>query len=95
VDLREGHLTLPSLLAIKDSPAAKKAIIELVATDQPKPEKVMECVDLVNKTGAIQKARGMAEYYGIEATGHLGCLPRTAESQALREIVKKVLERDS
>ncbi len=95
VDLREGHLTLPSLLAIKDSTDAKKAIVELVASEHPDQEKVMECVDLVNKTGAIQKARGMAEYYGIEATGHLGCLPRSAESEALRDIVKKVLERDS
>ena len=95
VDLREGHLTLPSLLAIKDSPAAKKALLELIANEEPKPERVMECVEIVNKTGAIQKARGMAEYYGIEATGHLGCLSKSPESDALRAIVKRVLERDS
>ena len=95
VDLREGHLTLPSLLAIKDSQPAKKAILELVASSEPKQERIMECVDLVLKSGAIQKAKGMAEYYGIEATGHLGCLSKTPESQALRDIVKKVLERDS
>jgi octaprenyl-diphosphate synthase len=95
VDLREGHLTLPSLLAIKDSPATKKAIVDLISMDEPKLESVKDCVYLVMKSGAIQKARGMAEYYGMEATGHLGCLSKSPESQALREIVKRVLERDS
>jgi octaprenyl-diphosphate synthase len=95
VDLREGHLTLPSLLAIKDSQAARKAILGLVASTEPDEERVMDCVKIVLKSGAIEKARGMAEYYGTEATGHLGCLEESAESQALREIVKRVLERDS
>ncbi len=95
VDLREGHLTMPSILAIKDSPAAKKAIQSLITTDEPPPERVAECVAMVAKSGAIQKAKGMAEYYGLEATGHLGCLPKNPESQALRDIVKRVLERDS
>jgi octaprenyl-diphosphate synthase len=94
MDLKEGHLTLPSLLAIKDSAPTKKAILELIATDEPDPKAVEECVGLVRKSGAIQKAKGMAEYYGIEATGHLGCLPKSSESQALRDIVKRVLERD-
>lgn len=95
VDLREGHLTLPSLLAIKDSPSTKKAIIDLVSSEDPKHESISECVGLVVKSGAVNKAKGMAEYYGMEALGHLGCLQKTPESQALREIVKRVLERDS
>ena len=95
VDLREGHLTLPSLLAMKDSGPTKKAILEVIAQDEPDKKQVEECVGMVLKSGAIQKAKGMAEYYGIEAIGHLGCLPKSDESQALREIVKRVLERDS
>ena len=31
----------------------------------------------------------------LEAIGHLGCLPKSSESEALRDLVKKVLERDS
>jgi octaprenyl-diphosphate synthase len=95
VDLREGHLTLPSLLAIKDSAPSKKAILELISSEKPDPKAVEECVGMVLKSGAIKKAKGMAEYYGIEAVGHLGCLPKSAESDALREIVKRVLDRDS
>jgi len=37
----------------------------------------------------------MAEYYGVEAIGHIGCLGRSSESQALRDLVKRVLERKS
>ena len=95
VDLREGHLTLPSLLAMKDSAPTKKAVLELISSANPKPQSVKECVDLVLKSGAVKKSKGMAEYYGIEAMGHLGCLSKTPESQALRDIVKRVLERDS
>jgi hypothetical protein len=37
----------------------------------------------------------MAEYYGIEALQQLGSLPNTAYSEAMRDLVPKVLERDS
>ncbi len=95
VDLREGHLTLPSLLAMKDSPSTGKAIMNLISDDEPKQASIDECVELVLKSGAIQKAKGMAEYYGMEALGHLGCLQKNEYSQSLRDLVKKVLERDS
>jgi geranylgeranyl pyrophosphate synthase len=50
---------------------------------------------MIVRSGAIEKARGMSEYYGMEALGHLGCLSDTPYSKALRELVAKVLERDS
>lgn len=95
MDLRDGHLTLPSLLAMKDSASTKDAIAEVISSEDPKPEKVRKCVELVLKSGAISKSKGMAEYYGIEALGHLGCMPKNPETQGLRDLVKKVLERDS
>jgi octaprenyl-diphosphate synthase len=95
VDLREGHLTLPSLLAMKQTEAAKAAIVKVIRSEKPSPDSIRACVELVRSTGAIEKARGMAEYYGIEAIGHLGCLPKSSEGDALRDLVKKVLERDA
>jgi octaprenyl-diphosphate synthase len=95
VDLREGHLTLPSLLAMKDSPSTGKAIIEVISAESPTQGSIDECVKLVLDSGAISKAKGMAEYYGMEALGHLGCLQKNEYSQSLRDLVKKVLERDS
>jgi geranylgeranyl pyrophosphate synthase len=94
-DLKEGNLTLPSLLAIKSSDDAKKAILAVISQEDPPVESVKECVKMVVKSGAIEKTRGMGEYYGMEALGHLGCLSDTPYSKALRDVVAKVLERDS
>jgi octaprenyl-diphosphate synthase len=94
-DLKEGNLTLPSLLAIKNSDEARKAILAVISQEDPPVESVKSCARMVVKSGAIEKARGMGEYYCMEALGHLGCLPDTSYSKALREVVDKVLERDS
>ena len=94
-DLKEGNLTLPSLLAIKSSDDAKNAILAVISQEDPSVESVKECAKMVVKSGAIEKARGMGEYYGMEALGHLGCLSDTSYSKALRDVVAKVLERDS
>lgn len=94
-DLKEGNLTLPSLLAIKDSDEAKKSILEVIGKQTPTSEEIKKCTKLVIKSGAVDKAKGMGEYYGMEALGHLGCLQNTQYSSAMRDLVKKVLERDS
>lgn len=94
-DLREGYLTLPSLIAMKESESASKELADVVSQDKPSPEAMKRCVDLVTESGAIEKARAMAEYYGTEALQHLGCLSNTQYSEALRNLVSKVLERDS
>lgn len=95
MDLKEGHLTMPSLIAMKDSPESKKAILEVISSEDPSPQMVEDCVSLILKSDAIKKSKGMAEYYGVEALGHLGCLVKTPHSESLRALVKKVLERDS
>lgn len=94
-DLKEGHLTLPSLLAMKGSDTIRKALVEVVQKDSPSPEEVKKCAAMVVESGAIEKARGMGEYYGMEALQFLGCLSTTDYSKALRELVARVLERDS
>lgn len=95
MDLKEGYLTLPSLLAMKDSETARKEILELVKMDDPSAEKVRHCIDLVVESGAMDKAKGMGEYYALEALQHLGSLPDTKYSRSLRELVNSVLNRDS
>ena len=94
-DLKEGNLTLPSLLAIKSSEEVKRAIMEVISQESPAVDAVRKCAQMVVNSGAVEKARGMAEYYGMEALGHLGCLSSTAHSKALRDVITKVLERDS
>lgn len=95
VDLKEGHLTLPSLLAAKSSESARRAILEVIASPDPSPEAVTECVKVVVSSGAIEKARGVGEYYGMEALQHLSCLSNNEYSKSLRDLVNRVLTRDS
>lgn len=94
-DLREGYLTLPSLIAMKESESASKELADVVSQNEPSPEATKRCVDLVTGSGAIEKARAMAEYYGMEALQYLGCLSNTPYSEALRDLVSRALERDS
>ncbi len=95
MDLKEGYLTLPSLLAIKSSEDVKKEILELVMHENPSPESVRRCVSMVIDSGAVEKAKGMGEYYALEALQHMGSLPDTEYSRSLRDLVGKVLNRDS
>lgn len=94
-DLKEGYLTLPSLLAMKSSEDAKNAILGVVSGPDPDVEAVKRCTELVVRSGAIEKAKGMSEYYGMEALQSLGCLANSPYSTAMREIVQKALDRDS
>ncbi len=94
-DLKEGHLTLPSLLAIKNSEEAKAAILEVVSKEAPSPDEIKVCTELVVRSGAIEKARGMGEYYGMEALGHLGCIAGNDYSKSLRDLVSRVIGRDA
>jgi octaprenyl-diphosphate synthase len=94
-DLKEGHLTLPSLIAMKESRAAKTAILKLISKEEPTTRAIKECTELVRGTPAIDKAKAMAELYGLEAMQHLGCMADNSHSRSLRDIVTRVLERDS
>ena len=94
-DLKEGYLTLPSLLAMKGSKEAKDAVLKVIGSPTPSENDVKRATELVLSSGSVEKAKGMAEYYGLEALQNLGCLPSTQYSDALRDIVQRVLERDS
>ncbi len=94
-DLHEGYLTLPSLLAMKESEEARREIASIVEADEPSPESVRACIELVKSSGGIEKAKAMAEFYSLEALQQLGCLPNNPYSEALRDLVSMVLERDS
>jgi heptaprenyl diphosphate synthase len=95
MDLKEGYLTLPSLLAMKDSEEARAQVLDIVKQDNPAPDAVSACVSTVVDSGAVEKAKGMAEFYAMEALQHIGSLPDSRYSKSLRDLVGKVLHRDS
>jgi octaprenyl-diphosphate synthase len=95
MDLKEGYLTLPSLLAMKGSEDARREILRIVKEENPSAEEIRSCVSMVVDSGAVEKAKGMGEYYALEALQHIGSLPDNVYSKSLRDLVGKVLNRDS
>ncbi len=94
-DLKEGHLTLPSLLAMRESGDAKALMLDIIAKDSPTEEEIRECTEAVLGTGAIGKAKDLAKDYGAKALHQLGCLSVSGYSRSLRDVVSSVLERNS
>ena len=94
-DLKEGYLTLPTLLAMKGSEKARNAVADIVKLESPPADAVARCIEFVKSSGAVEKAKGMGEYYGMEALQSLGCLQNNPHSQALRDLVRRVLDRES
>ena len=91
----KSRVLLLSLLAMKDSQEIRDTILEVVKRDDPSSEDILRCTKLVVDSGAIEKAKGMGEYYAMEALQHLGSLPDNNYTAALRELVDRVLHRDS
>jgi geranylgeranyl pyrophosphate synthase len=80
---------------MKDSEEARAQVLDIVKQDNPAPDAVSACVSTVVDSGAVEKAKGMAEFYAMEALQHIGSLPDSRYSKSLRDLVGKVLHRDS
>ena len=80
---------------IKESEEAKETIVTLIGQKAPSEDAVRTCIELVKSVGGVEKARAMAEFYAMEALQQLGCLSNNPYSEALRDMVSMVLERDS
>jgi len=94
-DLKEGCLTLPTLIAIRDSNDMRERILRVVSMETPPAEAVRECTAEVLASGAIDKAMGMAREHGQKALKYLDEVSNTEYSRGLRELVDRVLDRDS
>jgi octaprenyl-diphosphate synthase len=94
-DLKEGCLTLPTLIAMSGSDGVRERILKVIAMETPSAEAVRDCAKEVLATGAIDEAMCMARERGQEALRHLDDISDTVYSRSLRELVGRVLDRDS
>ncbi|HTR79300.1 MAG TPA: polyprenyl synthetase family protein [Gemmatimonadaceae bacterium] len=96
LDLAEHKVTLPLIAALpRLSPAARRRVDHLFATESPEPDIVREVIDLVGEAGGIVAARQRGEQFGEEAVDALATLPDTPARAALRDAISYVLERRS
>lgn len=91
-DIRQGIVTLPMILALKDSPH-KDRLRELLKKHIKSDEEVQECIRLILESGAIEKSRKVVESYIAKAKRYLQELPDIPAKEALIELAKYMSER--
>jgi len=93
-DLKEGHVTLPIIYALKAEPRALptvQAVLERGAIDDVSRKEIL---DLVRRTRALERARSVAEEYAREAQAALDVLPESSYKETLAALAYYVIDRN-
>jgi octaprenyl-diphosphate synthase len=93
-DLKEGHVTLPIIYALKVEPRALptvQAVLERGAIDEVSRKEIL---DLVRRTRALERARVVAEEYAREAQTALDVLPESSYKETLAALAYYVIDRN-
>lgn len=93
-DLKEGHVTLPIIHALKAEPRALptvQAVIERGGIDEVSRKEIL---DLVRRNGCLDRARELAEDYARKAQECLAVVPDSRHKDALMALAYYVIERN-
>jgi len=93
-DLKEGHVTLPIIYALKVEPRALptvQAVLERGAIDDVSRKEIL---DLVRRTRALERARSVAEEYAREAQTALDALSASSYKETLAALAYYVIDRN-
>ncbi|MFS7994518.1 putative all-trans-nonaprenyl-diphosphate synthase (geranylgeranyl-diphosphate specific) [Helianthus anomalus] len=88
-DLAKGNLTAPVIFALEQEPKLR----EIIESEFCETGSLNEAIELVMKSGGIERARVLAKQKADEAIQCLQCLPQSAFRLALEGMVKFNLER--
>lgn len=96
LDLREHKVTLPLIAALpKMSPAARRRVDELFATDNPSDQMLADVVAAVAEAGGIEAARRRGEQFAHDAEQALSVLPESPIRVSLTDAIAYVMDRRS
>ena len=93
VDLREGKITYPLVVALERDRALRPRVHELLATDVPSSRDIAAIAGAVRETGALVATRQLAEQHVDHALAVLEELPAGAARDALVTVALASLER--
>jgi len=93
LDLLEGKPTLPTIVAMKD-PVCGKRIIEIFTKEEASEKDVLEALDLIKKTNAIEYCRKKAEEIVSEAIKNLDVIPESQYKDSMIALAKYIVDRD-
>lgn len=88
-DLRSGNLTAPAIFALENEPELRD-IIENEFTEDGSLERALE---LVKRSGGIEKSMELAREEGEKARSALACLPDSPAKDSLELMIEYSLER--
>lgn len=90
-DIKDGVYTLPVIYALRDG---NRRLVEILARDQYSEGDVKNIMEIVEKTGALERARDLAEKYTNKCFKLIGSLPENNYRKMLMEITERLLDRD-
>ena len=94
-DLREGTLTLPSLLYLEDDPSQRNPIRRLFAAQRNKEQRLAEALVAVRQGDFLPRSRRIAEDFAARGLASLDPLPDGEPKSVLMSLMDYVLSRDS
>jgi geranylgeranyl pyrophosphate synthase len=94
-DLKEGTLTLPSLLLLEDDASPRNPVRRLFSAQRNKDKLLADAVAAVNASDTIARSMAMAREFGNRATESIAALPDTDAHRTLDDLVEYVLTRES
>jgi geranylgeranyl pyrophosphate synthase len=94
-DLKEGTLTLPSLLLLETDTSSKNPVRRLFGAQRNRDRYLADAVAAVRAGDTIARSTAIAEDFGERATLALGALPDSDARRTLTSLVSYVLSRNS
>jgi octaprenyl-diphosphate synthase len=91
VDLREGKMTFPLIVALEREPALRPRLEAVLADEEPNGAELAAIAAAVRATGALQATRELAEQHVGRALDTLSHLPAGTARESL-ETVRALIE---
>jgi octaprenyl-diphosphate synthase len=95
-DLKDGKVTLPLICALAEAGPAERHLVASVLAERSfegsQPEQILQ---FVRRSGAIERARALAQDYAAQAKASLPDLPDSEYRRALMAVPDFLLDRES
>lgn len=94
-DLREGKLTLPLLVALRQCTTSEQQLIkDGLLSDRIEPKRFQEIIDLIRRYGGFDHTRELARRFATKAKENLDAFKPSLEKESLLGLADYSVERD-